>query len=307
MSEENTQETAQGLIETTNEEVVENQEAAEQEAAPEQEAKPEAAPEDQKFAAKFAALSRREKALRQKEREIEQRMAEIESKLKAQEPAPAAKQPELPLELRLKKDPFNTLKELGLDYDVLAQVAKNNGKITPELQMEIMREELRREYDEKLQAINEKLQAKEQEEQVSTQERAVQQFKSSIAEEITKNAETYEFLSLEGEEGIDLVYEVIENYYKETDEIMPVEEALKLVEEQFEEEAKSRLERSKKIKKFLGTSAAPTQQAQPPAKVNKTNSVTLTNAQTQASSKGTGFMSDDESKREAAKLIRWVE
>lgn len=272
---------------------------AEPEIAPELDAAPPATEEDKRFAAKFAALTRKEKEVRLKEKKLEARIRELESKTKT-EPAPA---PQESLDIRLKRNPFETLKELGISYEVLTDMALNQGKPTAELQMQLMREEMDRKYQAKLDEVTNKLKEREEREEQEKQNMTLSQFKRSIADEIKNNTETYELLSVEGDNGIDAVIQVINDHYNETEEIMSTADALNVVEEQLLEEAKKRIELGK-IKKLMGASAEKTPEVKPSQPVKK-SSVTLSNETTQVQPPSGRFLSDDESKREAAKLIKF--
>jgi hypothetical protein len=263
--------------------------------------KEEQSQEERLFASKFAALSRKEKALREKERQLETRMQELEQRLNsAQKDEP--KQQEEPLELRLKKNPFEALQSLGFDYETLAQIALNDGKLTPELQMKLMREELERQYNEKFQQLESKLTEKEQKELEQRHAQVIENFKQEIAEHVGENAAEYELLAIEGEDGVQLVYDVIEEHYNSTGEILDKKDAAMLVENHLLEEAKKRVGLSK-IKKLLGASEPKVQTEPKQAKP----SVTLSNEQSQTSQPADRFLSDEESLAQAAKLIKWVE
>ena len=93
------------------------------------------------FDKKFAALSRKEKALRDRELELEQKYGN--------------KEKELPLERRIRANPLKALEELGLDYDKLTELALNDGRLTPDMQMKLMREELENDYREKFNNLEE--------------------------------------------------------------------------------------------------------------------------------------------------------
>lgn len=259
-----------------------------------------AAEEDKRFAAKFAALTRREKEIRQREKAVEQRLRQIEAQMK-QEPAKVEPVVE-PLERRIRKDPFNTLKELGVDYSTLTQIALNDGKLTPDLQMQLMREEIENGYKSEISEIKKAMAERVESEKKAKEQAAIDSFKAGIANSIVGNAEQYELLAAEGEYGVDLVYDVIDRHYQETEDVMDVQEAANLVEEHLLEEAKKRIE-LKKIKKLLEPSQAkvPTE----PSKVPKKTSATLSNEASQVQPNTGRFLSDEESKREAAKLIKF--
>jgi hypothetical protein len=271
------------------------------------EATPEVAPEvpqteeDKRFAAKFAALTRKEKAIRESEKRLNSRMKELEAKLAAQVPE-APKPVEEPLERRLRKNPFETLKGQGLDYETLTKIALNDGKLTPELQMQIMREEIESKYSSQLEEVNKKLAAREQREEQEKQAATINGFKAQIANQVKAEAGEYELVAAEGEDGIEAIYAVIDGHYQETGEVLDIKEAVEAVEEELLEQAKKRIGLAK-IKKLMGASEIKTQEVKPQS--TKKPAPTLSNNAAQVQS-GTGrFLSDDESKLEAAKLIKF--
>jgi len=308
MSEEQTVNTS---VETETSSVIEETNATanqELEAAPEgitQEIQSEQSPteseEDKRFAAKFAALSRKEKAIRERERQVERRLKEIEAQTASQQ-KPEVKPEEEPLKLRALKKPFDTLKELGLDYETLTRIALNDGQLTPELQMQILREELDGKYRSEIDQIKKQLQDKQEAEEKAKESQTVQGFKNEIASTIKSNTEEFELLGVEGENGIELVFDTINEHYNETGEVLDIVDAAKAVEDHLLGEAKKRIELHK-IKKLVGAS----QVAQPPAKAEKKVSMTLSNEKSQVQPSSKSYMSDDESKREAAKLIKWIQ
>lgn len=291
-----------------------------QDPTPAQEAAPEIAPEalaeaaakteeDRRFAAKFAALTKREKALKEKERTLNLRMKEIEDKMSAQsQVAPAAK--EEPLELRIKRDPFKTLEQLGVNYETLTRIALNDGKLTPELQMQLMKEEIEGKYRGELDEIKNQLKGREEQEKTDKEAKLISDFKGDIGTNIQEGAEKYELLQVEGQDGIDLVYEIIDAHYKETGDILEMHVALDAAEEGLLEEARKRIELSK-IKKLLGASQKPPETNAGPASVaqaanaTKKETMTLSNQKAQVQPTKSRFLSDEESKKQAAKLIRW--
>lgn len=269
------------------------------------EADPVKAEEDRRFAAKFAALTKREKALREKEKALTLRMKELEAKVNQQSTsAPAAK--EEPLELRIKRDPFKTLEQLGVNYETLTRIALNDGKLTPELQMQLMREELDGKYKTELDDIRNQLKTRDDRETAAKEEQAIASFKNDIGSNISSDRERYELLSVEGQDGIDLVFNIIDEHYKETSEILEMSVALDAAEEGLLDEAKKRIELGK-IKKLLGASQKlpETKDAAPQATAAKKETPTLSNQKAQVQPTKSRFLSDEESKAQAAKLIRW--
>lgn len=256
--------------------------------------------EDKRFAAKFAALTRKEKAIREGEKRLNARMQELEAKLAAQ---PKVVEPVVePLDRRLRRDPLAALKEQGLDAETLAQIMLNDGKLTPELQMKLMREELENKYSSQIDEVNKKLAAREAKEEQERQAATINNFKAQIAETVKSAAEDYELVAAEGEEGIEAVFEIIDAYYQETGEVLDIKEAVVAAEEELLEQAKKRIHLAK-VKKLMGASETKTQETKP--QVKKTG-VTLSNEASQVQPNSGRFLSDEESKAEAAKLIRFT-
>lgn len=302
-----------GIIETSTEET-ENIEQVEETPEAELEAKPAESEEDKKFAAKFAALSRREKAVKQRERAADAKIAELEAKLKEMEGP--KKEEKAPLEYRLKKDPFNTLKEIGMDFETLTRMALNDGKHTPELQSKLISEELEQKLEAKygsmIKQLEEKLTKKEEQEKKEREEYQVQAYKNQISDFIKQNAEKFELIAAEDNGAEEIYKTILEDYNAkieangevEEDEIMTFEDAANKIEERLLEQAKKRVNLSK-IQKLLGASQKTETQSEP--KQGKKVSPTLSNEQSQVQGAKKQFLSDEESRKEAAKLIRWVE
>lgn len=275
---------------------------------------------DKIYSSKFAALSRREKALKSKERELadkEKRIQELEAKEKQAAEGKGAQKEEVPLDYKLKRDPLNTLKEVGLDLDTLIQIALQDGKLSPEMQLKLMKDDIEKGYKSELEEIKKELQAekeakrKQQEEEEKARHAAtIQSFKDEIKAEISAKKEDYELINTE--EAYDLVYDVIESHYNATKEengdegatILSIEEAAKQVEEFLADELAKRLETSK-AKKIAESKLQIKKQDTQEKKV----SPTLTNEQSTASkANSTGHtLSKDEELERNASLIRWVQ
>ena len=108
---------------------------------------PEEGSNQDQFASKFAALSRKEKALRERESEYESRFEEMERQLAEYEQS--NQEPEIDWEHMLRNDPLGALEEAGLGYDKLTELALNDGKLTPDMQLSAMRQVLENDYQTK--------------------------------------------------------------------------------------------------------------------------------------------------------------
>lgn len=258
-------------------------------------------PKEDTFSPRFAALTRKDKEIRLREKKLAAREKELEAKFNAQPPPAPEKEP---LEVRLKKDPFNTLKELGVPYETLTDMALNEGKPTPELQMRLMREELQREMKAELDAVKAELKAEKEAKEQEKQNVTLRNFKASIADTINANKDTFELVAAEGDAGLDAVVEVINSHYLETEEIISANEALQVVEDRLLEEAKKRIKLGK-ITRLMEPPQPPKAPPTKPETSKKSSSVTLSNETTQVQPTSGRFLSDEESKREAAKLIKF--
>lgn len=251
---------------------------------------------EDKFAAKFAALSRKEKQQRDRERQFEARMKQMESQFAAREADLKNKfiDPE-----QFKQRPLDILKErAGLTFEQLAEMELNNG--APTLDMILAKKES--EFNEKLKQIEARFEQQEQKKQEDQLEQVLSDFKSGLSSEIENNPD-YEMIRASGD-GVDLVYEVIELHHSNTQQIMSNKEACDKVEAYLLEEAKSRIEKSTKLKGLLAPQPANTATKAP---AQKQQSTTLSNS---VSSSVTGKTPAQESEEEvlqrAASLIRWT-
>ena len=264
--------------------VVVNQEAAE----PQEESnefKDLEQPQDSEFDRKFAALSRKEKALRERELELERKFG--------------SKEKELPLERRIRSNPLKALEELGLDYDKLTELALNDGRLTPDMQMKLMREELENDYKEKFNSLEERLNAKEKMEEEAKYDAVKQGFVGEIESFINENQSDFEYVA--HNEATDVVYDVIEEHYNETGRILDIKEAVEAVESYLEEEAEKLLNLGK-VKNRLNSIRDEYEQPQ------RQSQVTLSNAHSAQANERVGRkLSDEESKREMARMLQWDE
>ena len=256
--------------------------------------------EDVDFNKKFAALSRREKEIREREQIYDRKLQELQEKIELlqnpKEPEPE-KEPELPLEYRLKRDPLNTLKEMGLDYNTLAELALNDGKLTTDMQMQLMREEIKKEMEEKYGALESKLTEKEIAEAKAREEREINNFKMEISNVIEKDPEKFELIRANNE--IDTVFQVIEEHYKETNRILDIEEAANAVESHLLEEAQKLLKLNKISKIVGGNMEQSPEKRQESFTLSNNHSATVPNS---SDSK----LSREESIQKAASLLKFT-
>ena len=255
---------------------------------------------------KFAALSRREKSIREREKALEQRMNELEQRLKSQsEPTQSkqAEEQEEPLDSLIRKNPMKALEKYGWDLNKLAESVLSDGKLPMDMQLQLMREELKKEMMSETDSLRKKLEEKEELERTQKDQQIITEYKDEISSTVNSNAEKYEFII--ATDNQEMVYDTINEYHATHGEILPIEEAAELVEAYLEEQARGVFEKTKKAKSYLQPAA---QATKPNTQTSKANSPTLTNeAAGTVPSSEKPYLSDEESLREAAKLIRWSE
>lgn len=198
------------------------------------------------FASKFAALSRKEKALRDKELDYDSKFEEMQKKLEEYESE--NKEPEVDWQTLLRKDPLRALEDIGLGYDKLTELALNDGKLTPEMQLKSMREDIEGDYKKKFEELETRLNEKEEKEQEDYYNQVQDNFLGEIGDFINQSDETYELI--QASNSNELVYDVIEEHYNETGRVLDIKEAADAVEGYLEEEA-NKLMKLKKLSSRL--------------------------------------------------------
>jgi hypothetical protein len=281
-------EAAQAPIETSNEGQPEGEKPVET-------AKPE---QDPKFAARFAALTRRERQIQEREAKIKAEESEFRAWKKAKETA--------------KINPVAYLEQSGLSYSEITEYLLNNGPKTMTVEEKLAALEERLESDKKAQEEAKEAEKKAQEE-ASIQE-TIAKVKTGISNLVETEADAFELISAHGSDAQDLVFEVLverwENLGEDKSDFFPIERSVKWGCEQVEKYLENQAtEKVLKLKKF-----SPKQEGESPGNVpsepkTDTQTRTLTNRMTASpavsSSDKTEYLSDEESKRRAASLLRW--
>lgn len=203
-------------------------------------AAPASPPEDDRIRRGFAALSRKEKALREKERLIKT-AEETTKRLEA-------------LQGKAMANPIEFLKEFGLSYEQLTDYILGTEKPapTPEDRVKALEERLEKEARE----------AKDARERAASEatERSIANYKEQILKPgIKGNADKYELINARGDEGSELVFEVIEQYHAQNGKVLAWHEAADHVEKALEDEARKLLS----LKKFQISAKAPASERQP--------------------------------------------
>lgn len=267
--------------------------------------------EDKMFGAKFAALSRKEKEQRARDKAFadekkafEKMKADLQADYDARKAELAGKyiDPE-----EFKKDPVGLYKKQGLTFEQLAERVMNDGKAGSG---EVLSDTEKR-LQAKIEAMEAKLAAKETAEKAKEEEDKQKKFEDTLN---SFKTQLTEFCNKEGDyeliranDAVGLVYEVIEEHHEKTKDengvgiILSNKEAADAVENYLLEEAKKQLKLNK-VKALAGETAVvkTTNEA-------KTSTTSLSNAHSAqpAPSKGQKLLSDEESRKQAAMLIKW--
>lgn len=223
---------------------------------------PTAAPKEEPVSQRFEALARREREIRRQAQEAKQReeaLKERETKYQSFEEKKA----------KARLNPLEALQELGLTYEELTQYIINDQKPTADMEVKSVRDEIRKMREDQVRLQTE---AKERQEKEIEQSRAqaVENYKADLADFLAEHAETYDLVANLGDQGVDLVYDTIQTDWQKKIEkyeangrigrppkIMSTEEAVKLVEDYYEQEMDSYYSKSKKLQsKYARTEAA---------------------------------------------------
>lgn len=238
------------------------------------------------FASRFAALTKKEKKLveeRAKIKEYETKIKEYES-IKEQGIAKALETFGFSID-----DVINYA--LGEDAELVKEPVDPN-------------QQLREEFEAYKKSVEEKeLEAQKARQEAQEREinQAIDSHKQSIADLLSQNADKYELIVTQGQQ--ELVWEVTEAHFNKTGEILSVEQASDMVENHLEKE----VEKFLKLKKF-NKQPVKEEPVKDTAKSIQTNysSKTLTNSQTPTSRVTYEVPKDrDDSLKKAADLLKW--
>jgi hypothetical protein len=232
---------------------------------------------------RFNALVAKERSLSQKAQQISKqnqeytkRIAALEEQLKGVPPVEQVKTSTInDLKARALANPLEAMKELGLTYEQLTQFVLNDNRPTPELvetrlQQEITSIKNRLEAEQKARDEAFKTQQLQMQEQSQRQyAEAANQVKLEITDFVSARPD--DFALIQKNEASETVFEVMNQHYNNTGRIMNIEEACKLVEEYFEEQALD-LFKVAKLQAKLGSAPKSTPASGSPSTDNTTAS-----------------------------------
>lgn len=243
--------------------------------------------DDPKFAARFAALSRKERELLQKEQSIKQSQREYQAYQKAVQDA--------------KNNPVAYLQAAGLTLEEAIQKIINEGKEpTPEEVLKKDVDSIKAEVEAYKKAAQEH-QARQQEQRRQAEEQSIL---GNIKNFVESNPEKYELIMAYN--AIPDVWEVIKRTYLETGGKVHLteEQAAEAVENDLLEQAREEAKRVANLKKLQTESNQV--KVSNPKEVSKV-SQTLTNQTATTPASPPKRLSREDSIKEAAKLLKWKE
>ena len=247
------------------------------------------------FSRQFSAIARRERELRQREsrmKEMEARFSEVEGYQNEYSG----------IQDLARKNPYEAMKKLGIDYDALTQQVINEGEPTADQQLRLENETLRARLDKLEGAYNEEHKQREQAQAQAARNKLIDNVRQFV-----DDGGDYEFI--QSNDAYGLVAEVMQQHYIRTKEIMEYSEAAKMVEGHFESEAERYLGSKKLQDKWRATSQKePEQKATSeaePAKSSRPKTLSNENTAKKTEPSSGVLESKEKSLERAAALIRW--
>lgn len=251
---------------------------------PQEAPKPKEVDHELEWAKRFNALSKKEKMMLDQRRHLEEQRKEIaafhELKKLAQE------------------NPTELFSKLGISYDDVTNYYLNDGKATPEQKLKA--------YEARLAALETERLTEKQQAERAKEEAVISNFKSNIKSAVS-SGDKYELTNAQGEEGIDLVFEVVDQLHQETGKI-ELERALELVEAHLEKNYETVIKSAQKLKKFFPSEEAKadivTGAKSESASKPLVNTLTHQATTTSAAPTQKRMLTDEESKAQMAELLR---
>lgn len=254
--------------------------------------KPEQVEEKRSRIEKLAEFNRRA-ALEREKRSLEEKLKQRENDPGYQKYKSLKENPDA--------DPFEVLKEFGLDYDKLTErmIAKK-----PEQKSELQ------ELQETVKSLREEIENSKKESVSKEQQQAINSYKHGLKSHIKGN-ENFELMEAMGDKAIETAYETMLDFYKQTGEVLTNDELCEHVEKSMLQEIETEIDRLSKLKKLANKFG---KQSEPPAQAGQANEQkpgvsvtqpTLTNNMVTRTIPDSQHISDDRlALAEAAKLLR---
>ena len=249
--------------------------------------------DERKYHEAFAKLARKEREIQRQAHEYKQQKARFEQEAKELAEYKSLKE-------RAKADPLALTRHFGLDYKQLTNQILNDDKPTTDMELMTLKEQVEQLKAERQLEI-------QKQEQANT-EKTINAFKSEMVSFLEGQGEKYELIK--SFNAYDQVMNTVYEHWKETGEYLQVNEVADQLEAQMEAEARKLLslkklspKQAEQVAEALDAKEGAAPEPQKPFQPAKT----LTNQMnTQAPiAKPAALLSEEESKRQAAKLLRW--
>lgn len=217
-------------------------------------------PGEQEFSAKFAALSRQERKMRQSFQSQRQQLATEKAQIEASR---AEIEKAKGWQSRLQEDPWSTMIEAGLSPDQISDRV-----FSPDAIQKYNLQRYQSELEKKVQSQIDALKQQQEESSNSQYAQAKKQMAWDVSRLVDQNTAQYEAIKSMGAQ--EAVVSLIEETFKQTGNIMDMEEAAREVEDYLVEQAMG-LTKIQKIKsKFLPELTQGIQKQAPPQKPQAT-------------------------------------
>ena len=270
------------------------------EAVPQQNSQPDVAvpKQDDKFASKFAALTRKEKEVKMREKAAADKEAEALRKYSEYEEKSKS---EKALLAEMNENPLKFMKKHNITFEQLAEMQLNDENPTADMKIKRLEETVTSRLESKIAELEKRLADKDKsaeertaQEKAEAAKAAQQDYVNELTEFVNKNEEKYELIK--NRDAVQLIYDTVEAYYNETGQILDMDKAADAVEAHLEDEVKQTLE----LKKFKGVVP---NQAKP---VPKGTAPTLSNTlAAEVPVQGDKLLSREESLKRAAAMLRF--
>lgn len=254
--------------------------------------------EDPKIAARFAALSRREKQAVEKERAVKELEARISQEREQYSRHLEAIQ-------KAKENPVALLEAAGIDFDYLTRFILNDNKVAPDDKLGAIERRIA-EVEAAAAAKVEALQQAEIQRQEQYIETMIDSYRQELKSEIASKADDYEMIIANGAE--DDVFSMITEHFAATGEILPPEVAAKQFEDQLYQEAVKFLG----LKKFSAHLKPPVAEPeipklQEPVQKERLVPKSLSSTQVLGATPRTQSMSSEERLKQAAAKLQFLD
>jgi hypothetical protein len=243
------------------------------------------------FSSKFAALAKREKKILDQLNELKATKGEVD-KINS-------------LRSKVKENPLSLLDEFGITMEQLLTSSLGADAPAEEVnELDLLRKEIEAIKRSETERLDADRKAREDADNARIEE-AITSHKLKIQDTVSKEPDKFELITLKGEDGLDLIWQVTETYWEQQGRVLSPDEAAMMVENYLEDEAKKLFS----VKK-LGAKIEPkVNQSLTESHINpfKQGYTTLTQElQTSPQSKAYAPVDLEESKARAAAMLRWI-